>query len=198
MYKVSLMDDNCSPIFDGIAVFFTENIIRFEKNWVATGRVDNEQLKRFRQSKEGKIVTDYYSNNPSLNIVQWDTTNILFEKTVSLENIDFLATNAYSFQEQYHANTLNIHFIWLNFKNEYWRSASFKAIGVAEFSSTIQEYIDVRCFGNPVLINNAKYKPEPFRLCHRGTSVSNKIRKVPKLEDFKENTLESFCYTSSF
>jgi hypothetical protein len=193
MYKITLMDENRSPIADDVAVFFTEDIDDFIANWLFTGRVDAERHDRLKRSKEGQIVTDYYSTDPSLNIVQKDETNILYKKEFTLRDVSFFATNAYGFQGSYHVDTLEIEFIWLRFKNEYWRTASFKAIGASEFSTILQEYTSIICFGNPVLINTVSFSPQPYRL----GSNENKNRKEPTLEDFKNNVVESFCYTAS-
>lgn len=193
MYKITLYDENCSPIVDGVARFFTEDIDDFEKNWTSMEQFDEASYKRFLASKNGEIVTDYYSDNPDLNIVQQDKTNIIHNKSFELKDITFTSSNAYGFTEKYHVDNMKIDFIWIKFKNEYWRSASFVAEGAAEWNHILYEWGHVSCFGNPVILNNIVYHPEPF-LCSKN---SNKDRKIPELNDFKDNTLRTYCYTSS-
>lgn len=72
IYKITLFDANCPSCTSGTASFFTEDIDEFEHNFFSDENVGSNQLEaqkqRYFRSKAGKIVTDYYSDAPELNI----------------------------------------------------------------------------------------------------------------------------------
>ena len=160
MYKITLYDENTCPICDGVVTFFSDDIDEFEKRWVATNRVDNVTLERFLRSKNGESVTDYYSDNPELNIVQKDHEDILFEKYIVKEDVTFFATNAYDCQQKYHVQKWECHFLWIRFQNKYYRIVQYVANGVCMYNSFLERLDSVTCYGNPVLENVVHYNPE--------------------------------------
>ena len=82
MYKITLYDQNCCPIFDGTTFWFVEDLEEFEKKWIplqSKGSV--KVVERYYKSKFGEVVTDYHSNDESLNIVQEVNSELLQERT---------------------------------------------------------------------------------------------------------------------
>lgn len=75
IYKITLFDANFPSCTSGTASFFTEDIDEFEHNYFSDENVESNHLEaqkqRYFRSKAGKIVTDYYSDAPELNIFQY-------------------------------------------------------------------------------------------------------------------------------
>lgn len=188
MYKIELYDNNLCPIFDGTTNFFTEDIEEFQEKWFALEREDDEK-ERFLKSKAGEIVTDYYSDAPEHNIVQYDNGKNYGKKHVKLEDTTFEATNAYGWMSKFHVKCWYICFQWIAFKNQYYRIASYIAEGVCMIYRG--KLMAVTCFGNPVLINHIVYNP-----CY-SYMVDEKDWPNPSYSDFDENKLETICYLES-
>lgn len=199
MYKIQLYDYNSEPIFDEIAIFFAEDIEDFQEKWFALEE-EKERKERFLRSKAGEIVIDYYSNAPELNVVQYDAelNNIVQydngkdygEKDVKLEDITFESRNAYDWPSKFHVNRWSIHFRWIAFRNEYYRIASYLAEGVCMIDTMFQKgkLRAVKCFGNPVLLNDIAYAPK-YSLW-----VDEKDWPNPSYSDFNDNKLQTICY----
>ena len=71
MYKITLFDYNCASCTSGTASFYVDDIDIFEEKWSKL-ETSPERIERFRHSKNGEVVTDYYSDDEELNIVQED------------------------------------------------------------------------------------------------------------------------------
>ena len=78
MYKITLYDKNCSPICDRTTFWFVEDLEQFEKNWLPLQcKYNVSTIEKYYRSKFGEVVTDYYSDNEELNIVQSVNCEIL-------------------------------------------------------------------------------------------------------------------------
>lgn len=96
MYKITLYDQNCSPICDGTTFWFVEDLKGFEKRWLPLQcRINIDTVERYYQSKFGAIVTDYYSTDATLNIVQPVECEILQEKEFEYTDKEVKLKNAY-------------------------------------------------------------------------------------------------------
>lgn len=189
MYKITLYDECCPPICDGVACFFTEDLEWFEKNW--RPHAGEEQLKRYKRSKAGEIVTDYYSDSPELNIVQEDkNTEILFEKKILYKDKQFTLLNAYRWGTDIYAAETNMVFRGIRFNGECYLIGRYKMTGVCrkDYKDT---YKTVSVWGNPVINCNLQEKPSwyPTDDGWRGYYVYHK-------EDFTEDSLETYCWVS--
>lgn len=189
MYKIELYDYNCCPTVDGTVHFFTDDIEDFQKKWFKLEK-DKDRKKRFLRSKAGEIVVDYYSDDPEMNIVQYDDAHTYAEQDITLNDVTFESTNAYLWTEKYHVDQWNIHFKWISFKNRYYRIASYLASGVCLIDTMFfpGRLERATCYGNKVLINKIVYKPKyPGR-------VPESEWPHPTYEDFKFNTIQTICY----
>ena len=189
MYKITHYDYNCCPICDGTVSFFTEDIEAFQKRWFAMDRLEEGLKEKFLRSKGGELVTDWYGNDPELNIVQQDQSTVYGEKTVTLEKQTFEAHNAYQWASRFYVDRWIIRFQWMGFRGKYYRLASYQADGVCRFNIFCRGRWDsVVCHGNPVLENTVKYKPNyPPR-------VDESQWDNPGFDDFKENRIETICW----
>ena len=98
MYKITLYDANCSPICDGLACWYVDDLKEFEENWIPLqSRTDVEVIEKYYRSKFGEVVTAWYSDDPDLNIVQEIDAEIIAEKQYRYTNKDVELTNAYAF-----------------------------------------------------------------------------------------------------
>ena len=191
MFKITLYDNNCSPICDGVTRFFTDSIEDFENNWEPYA--SKEQLERFRRSKAGEIVTDYYSENPKLNIVQEDNkAEILFEKEIVFEDKQFTLLNAYGCESKIYAAKTVISYKGIKFLDEYYLIGKYQMYGVCEndIFKGDDDYITVRVWGNPVINVKVQEKETWYE-----ASDGRKFYSYKK-EDFKEDYLETYCYVT--
>lgn len=110
MYQIQLYNRNCSPICDGTIRFFTDDIESFEKNWIPLMEGKNdEKVKRYMKSKAGEIVTDYWSNNPELNIVQEKNVDLIAERSYTETDVTKTIFNIYGFPSIYHMDRITYH-----------------------------------------------------------------------------------------
>ncbi len=192
MYKITLYDNNCSPICDGVACFFTEDLEAFEQNWQP--HADEEQWTRYLQSKAGEIVTDYYSDNPELNIVQEDKdAEILFEKEIVFRNKMFTLLNAYNWEDEIYAEETHIVFRGIRFKEICYLIGKYKMKGVcrkAFLSNNKEEYKTVTVWGNPVVKCNLQEKPVWYQ------TENGRAFYAYRKEDFKEDIIKTYCWVT--
>ena len=157
MYKITLYDYCCCPICDGTVSFFVDDLEDFEKNWkkLLNGR-DKERVERFERSKNGEIVTDYYSDDEELNIVQRDeNAKIMEEAEFEKSNFRIELFNAYSWSSEYYIFRLKYKLRKIFFKGKYYIIAKYNIKGIAEkylfaFGDENKKYEDVSFYGNPV------------------------------------------------
>ena len=96
VFKITLYDNNCSPICDGTMFCFVDNLEEFETKWLPLQcKQDVRTVERYYRSKLGEMVTDYYSDSPELNIVQQVNCDILQEKELQYTNKEVVLKNAY-------------------------------------------------------------------------------------------------------
>ena len=188
MYMITLYDMNSSPVSDGLARFFTEDIDHFEQNWASLciKRGDHERVERFRRSKNGELVTDYYVDDSELNIVQEDPdAEVLHEKQFTLQDVAFFATNVYGWQQQYHVDHWDCAFRWIRFRKDCLRVFKYMPSEVCRID--VKRLREVNCYGNPVLINNKGFVVE----FDRGVPI---IDHPLSYSDFAGNSIETFCW----
>lgn len=161
-WKITLYNQNLSPIADGTTCFFTDDIEAFQKRWFLLLGNDANALQRknnFLRSKTGEIVTEWYDDNPRYNIVQIDRAVSYKRKTVVLENITFKATNFWQWKSEFRIGRWEIDFRWISFRGEYYRIASFHADWVCrKRKHSGLQWDNITCYGNPVLENNTPFK----------------------------------------
>ena len=109
MYQIQLYDWNCSPICDGVIRFFVDDLDEFEKNWLPYMEGESGTVERYRKSKAGEMITDYYSDDPALNIVQKKNVEILDEKTYTETDVTKDICNVYWCASDYHIDQITYH-----------------------------------------------------------------------------------------
>lgn len=155
MYKITLYDYCCSPICDGTVSYFVDSLDDFEKNWKPLVRSE-DRIERYEKSKNGEIVTDYYSDDEELNIVQKDSdSKVLEEKEFEKNNFDIRLYNAYDCSADYYIFNLKYKLRKIVFKGKYYIIAKYKISGIAEYNiftrGDVNKKFEDACFyGNPI------------------------------------------------
>jgi len=192
MYKITLYDQNCCPIADGVTCFFAEDLEEFEKNW--RPHAGEEQIKRYERSKAGELVTDYYSDDPELNIVQEDrNAEILFEKEVTLNSRLFTLLNTYRWEDEIYAEKTQIVLRGIKFKERCFLIGKYKMKGVCRkmfLSTDDSEYGTVKVWGNPVV--NCKVQEKQYWY----QTEEGRAFYVYHKEDFRGDSLETYCWVT--
>lgn len=96
MYKITLYDQNCSTICDWTTFWLVEDLKEFERKWLPLQcKLNIETVEQYYRSKFGEIITDYYSTDESLNIVQPIECEILQEKIFEYTDKEIELVNVY-------------------------------------------------------------------------------------------------------
>ncbi len=133
MYQVQLYNYNCSPIVDGVIRVFTDDLVDFERNWIPLMKgQDDARVKRYMKSKAGEIVTDYYSDDPKLNIVQEKEFDIIAERTYTEKDVTKNIFNEYGFSSTYHMDSITYHIRYIRnaSDDEYLKLCRYEIKGI--------------------------------------------------------------------
>lgn len=182
MYKITLFDANCPSCTSGVISYFTDDIDEFKSKWMKL-ETDEQTKERFLRSLGGEIVTDYYSDDPKLNIVQLDEScKILGEKELELSNKTIELENSYGWTSNYYIHNLKVLRKYIEFQDELYRIDKFIIRGIArenELNPCIGKYTGATCYGNKVI---------------KCGTTNHEWEYSNDLDKFKDDTLESVCY----
>lgn len=182
MFKITLFDNNVPSGGSGVFSCYCEDIDKFAEKWLPLQFCENTK-ERFLRSKNGEMVTDYYSDSPDLNIVQEDKDAVVyFDKDVIFRDKWLDLHNGFEFATKFHFDELIVSLKYARYDGDLLRLASYKATGVCfynSFTSSNKKYGAVTCYGNRVLVESKN--EEPF------SSTST--------EDFKDKTIEFIAYS---
>lgn len=122
LYLIQLFDYNCPSCTSGVTNVFVEDIEEFAKTYQSIEK-DKSRVERFLRSKAGEIVTDYYSEDPTLNIVQKvkveDFGYILYCK----RDVTLSIANGYGWPADYFFGMLVLGIHWIKFQGRYYKLA---------------------------------------------------------------------------
>ena len=181
MYKITLFDANCPSCTSGVIRYFTDDINYFKNKWeqLETNELTKE---RFNKSLNGEIITDYYSNEPELNIVQKDDKcKIIKEKEIVLEDTEVTLENSYGYPSDYYIKSLKVLRKYVEFNESLYRLDKFIIDGIAKlpFISTKGKYEVICCYGNPII------EPKVSKLDFEYSD---------EFKEFENEHFESICY----
>lgn len=179
MYKITLFDDNMPSCTSGTESYYCDDIDKFEEEWVKLEK-DEDRIVRFRRSKAGEMVTDYYCDIPELNIVQQDKwAKIFYERDVYLEDEWVTIQNGYGWESDYYIFKGHIHLCHVRYGTELLLIAEYRIKGICTKCMFQKKmYEPVVCYGNPILKYSIDYEREPTEY----------------LSSFKDDTIESIAY----
>lgn len=184
MYRILLMDDNRNPIADGLIALFMEDIEDFQERWFNLETRDEKEKERFLLSKSGELVADWYSNEPELNIVQEDeNAQVYGERSFSIKARTFRVANAYRWETTFYVGEGEIRYKWIGFKGKFYRIGSYDVKGICREKGTWHE---IYCIGNKIVESDVK--------CEWTMERGQAERRLPTVEDYKDNTARTICY----
>ena len=128
MYKITLFDENSSSVSDGVVSVFVDSLEEFEKEWIPLQR-DEKRIRRYFQSKNGKIVTDYWTDDPKFNIVQKADMEMIREFTYTQTDKSMQLHNLYRYPSDYHFDELEISVRYVKADDAYLKLAKYKITG---------------------------------------------------------------------
>lgn len=179
MYKISLYDQNLGSACSGVYEMFVENLEDFEKYWKF---VSEEQKQSYLKSKAGEIVTDYYTDDPELNIVQYDSNaKIVGIKEFEKENTFFELSNFFGCPSKYFAQKIKITLYHIRFDKHYYLLGGYQILGVCTKAFLFSGYEPVTVWGNPVLKQEVNPKITEFN-----KKVDKKRQQLDKEWDLME------------
>lgn len=190
MYKITLYDYNLPPFVSGTAEFYTEDIQKFRREWLELEDNKN-RIDRFLRSLNGEIVTDYYSDDAELNIVQEDKKARIFgEEEICYKDKVFTLENGYSWTGRIKVKTASFHIKRFQFRRQYVIAGCYKLSGVAE-ERDVDYYDRQEVYGNPVL-RTEYYSRNPYDSYR---SIQDKeLQDFRDFSNFERDTIESICY----
>lgn len=194
MYKLMWYDYNCSPVCDGLASFFVEDLDRLEREWNSFRKEDlaldfshsvAEVKEKLAWAKAGEHFTDWYSSyeeTPELEFLQEDPeAGVLEERSWNLSDSKAVLYNAFGFPSAIRFQQARITVRSLCFKGQFYLTANYLLEGVACEVFLSDESTNgcwMRCtpYGNPVL------KTEYYSETRRGV-----------YQDFQKDRLWTIC-----
>ncbi|MBR1851590.1 MAG: hypothetical protein IJ794_00225 [Lachnospiraceae bacterium] len=194
MYKLMWYDRNCSPIADGLASFFVDDMDGFEDGWDSLDKktlaypIEKEiegLREKLKRARAGEHFTDWYGtyeDHPELEFLQEDKdAKVIEEKHWTLKDQTLETWNVYLYGTGVVAKEANFTLQTIRFKDRYYLTAKYELLGVAKESWHTSENgkpMWERCvwFGNPVI--NSEFHGE---------------EDSPDLKNFKDDTLRTIC-----
>ncbi len=177
MYKVTLFDNTTPGFCSRVVSYYVDDIEEFQRRWFLLEKsVDKKE--RFLRSLQGEMVSDFYTNEPELNIVQKDANSKVYEEQViDKEDCYVIAVNSYGCKTKFYVEDMKINIRWIQFQDKYLKVAILSTKGMTSFRFK-NEYYQVSCYGNRVLEKNFV-----------STVYCSNIPKV-----FAEDTITSIAY----
>ncbi len=162
IYKITLFDANCPSCTSGTASFFTEDIDEFERNYFSDENVEwgklEAQKERYFRSKAGENVTDYYSDDPELNIFQYAKYGTIEKrKTFHYKDKIFELHNGFLIPSPIYAAEATVELAQIDFKKrpdeegEKYLVARYSLSGVCSESSYSDKFSDCTPYGNAII-----------------------------------------------
>ena len=179
MYKITLFDDNMPSCTSGTVSYYCDDIDRFEEEWIRLEQ-DESRIERFRRSKAGEMVTDYYCNIPELNIVQKENLpRTFYERDVYIEDETITLRNGYGSETDYYIHKAHIHLRYEREGLDFVLLGKYRIEGICRESWHSEgKYEYASCYGNSILKHNLE---------DTGVILGDK-------EDFANDTIESIAY----
>ncbi len=198
MYKITLYDQNCIPICDGTTFWFVEDLEKFEKKWLPLQcRHDVGTIERYYRSKFGEIVTDYYTTNPELNIVQSVACEIVQEKEFEYVDKEVELINSYECKTTILFDKLKIILRVQSCNDKYYLVGQYFGYGCRRITdmrhwlyNTEIRYTQMKFFGNPI----AEYKKRYINWDDIGKSDAYKDFYTNDKEFYKNEQVETFVW----
>lgn len=153
LYLIQLFDYNCPSCTSGVTKVFVEDIEEFAKTYQSMEK-DVNRVERFLKSKAGEIITDYYSDDTSLNIVQKFNVDDLGHTQSWKRDVDISIENGYGWPSEYTFGLLALEICWIKLQGKYYKLVKTYGRDCYIKSDYDVQKIDIHVFGNPFWIND--------------------------------------------
>lgn len=189
MYKITLYDENNCSFISGTSEFFVDDINEFEEFWLNNQAVPNEQKSRYRMSKSGHIVSDYYVTNEYYNIFQHDlNAKILKEFDFNFTDEIFKLHNFYGCESILYTRAAKIRFRKIIFKEYFYWIGRYKLMGVCLDEYLVKGYWrECSNWGNKIL-KMVKHSDI------RARDLNGRRRRDCGKDIFAEDSVETCCW----
>ena len=155
LYLIQLFDYNCPTCTSGVTKVFVEDIEAFAKTYQNIEK-DTDRIERFLKSKAGEIITDYYSDDPSLNIVQRFNVDDLGHTQSWKRDAEISIENGYGWPSEYTFGMLALEIRWIKLQDRYYKLV--KPYGRDCYEKADYEVLnqkrDIHVYGNPFWITD--------------------------------------------
>lgn len=163
MIKITLFDACCASCTSGTACFFVDELAEFEMPWLAQ-TTNVEQIERFERSKNGGLVTDYYTGDTELNIVQIDNNaSVMYESKHVLTDCNIDILNAYDCASRIYAKQAEIQLRYIEFQGVPHLVGRYALDGVCKgdffYKESPKRYRRLSLWGNNVFLADFKEQP---------------------------------------
>ena len=186
MNKITLFDENCGGACSGVSQFFAEPLEEFERSWLHNPKVCDEQKSRYRISKAGYLISDYYTCSKDLNIFQEDDkAQVLLETEFQLEDREFRLKNFYNCAAIIYAREAQLKYRKIKFQDTYYWIGRYKLIGVCR-----EDYLN---HGYWMACNN--YGNKILNMI-QPSCMAGKIKRNCEKEIFCNDCLETCCWVT--
>jgi len=120
IYYIQLFDNNCPSCFSGVTNVYVDDIDEFTEKF-ANAEDDKDRVDRLMRSKSGEIITDYYTDDPKLNIVQKLTVEDFGIKTVQRSGCSVVLINGYGFDSEYYFSELVFEIRYIKWNDKFYK-----------------------------------------------------------------------------
>lgn len=194
LYMIQLFDYNCPSCVSGVTKVFVEDIDEFSRIYQSLEE-DKKRIERFLRSKAGEIVTDYYSDSPSLNIVQKVKVEDLGYSIKCKQDAIISIANGYGWSADYYWGVLILEIRWIKYKNTYYKLVKPRGMDCARKHDRDGKdlWIKIAVYGNPFWIchekGNIPYSAN--NVCaFKGTSIESYVWHIAQAYDSIEEIIE--------
>ena len=128
IYLIQLFDYNCPSCTSGVTNVFVDDIDEFAENY-SHAEENKDRVDKLMRSKSGEILTDYYSDDPKLNIVQKITIEDYGIKTVQQSECSVDLKNGYGWDSKYFFSKLVFEIRYIKWDNKIYKLMRPRAKG---------------------------------------------------------------------
>ena len=198
MYKITLYDINCCPICDSTTYWFVEDLEEFEKNWLPLQcKYNLSTIEKYYRSKFGEVITEYWSDDPSLNIVQHVDATFLQEKTYTYKNKVVELENTYCWKTYIEFDELVFRLRFMKYDNKFLLVGQYSGTGCKIVMNDLwklcpidAKYGQVHFYGNKI----AKHVKRYVNWEDRNNSDAYKSFYTDDKSFFKDEHIETFVW----
>jgi hypothetical protein len=159
---------------------FTEQYTKLEK--------DEERVDRFLRSKAGEMVTDYYSEDPSLNIVQIVDAEELARDCETQYDKMISILNGFGWPSDYYFRKIQFEIRWMRLNGDLYKLVKTKGEGCyAKVDFMGEPCRRIRIYGNPFWIYWEDGEREAFLDAHLESYVWHVAEQFETEEEFIED-----------